>query len=83
MLEMDTEIEEHKQTTAEVRAALAVETEEKLKTQAELNRQRLQLEIVVDTVAHFTPGENAHMIDKRGVVNFQPGVTEVSSGTDL
>ena len=57
--------------------------QKRLQLMTELNDQKLRLQFFVDNVKHFTPGENEHMIDKRGVNNYVPDVTPVIQGTDL
>ena len=49
----------------------------------DVNDQKLRLEYFVDSVKHFTPGQNAHLIDKRGSKNYIPEVTPIIEGTDF
>ena len=56
---------------------------ERLKLLSDLNDQKLRLQHLVDHVKHFTPGENEHLIDKRGVKGYIPDVTPIIEGTDF
>merc|ERR1711894_321482 len=56
---------------------------ERLKLLSEVNDQKLRLQHFVDHVTHFTPGENEHLIDKRGVQHYVPDVTPIIEGTDF
>ena len=49
----------------------------------DLNDQKLRLEYFVDSVRHFVPGQNEHLIDKRGTKDYIPEVTPIIEGTDF
>ena len=55
---------------------------ERVELMGELNEQKLRLQYFVDSVSHFVPGENEHLVDKRGTRPYIPDVTPVIEGTD-
>ncbi|XP_063716554.1 uncharacterized protein C6orf163 homolog [Symsagittifera roscoffensis] len=82
LMEVEAEVEKREIEIKERDDVISRLEGERVELMGELNEQKLRLQYFVDSVSHFVPGENEHLVDKRGTRPYIPDVTPVIEGTD-